>query len=104
MAAKRVVSKSMKRRLKVQRRAKAEPEMRPCLADQPYDYSEGTTNSMQSDWQDCRHRAKLKLEGYRREKTSEALEFGSLFHSILEHAYGRVITGEIKGWKQASWC
>lgn len=96
---KRGVPKSVKRRLDVQ--LKEMDGQRPPLSEQPYDPSEGATQSMLSDWQQCRERAKLYLAGWRAPESKEALEFGSLFHWLLEHAYKMVIAGDIVGWKQA---
>ena len=74
---------------------------RPPLKDLPYCYEEGVTNSMLSDWQDCRYRSKLLRAGWRASESTESLEFGSLFHYLLEHGYKAVIAGEIRSWQDA---
>jgi hypothetical protein len=71
------------------------------LADQPYDYSEGTTQSLIGTWLDCRKRAKLTLAGYRSRRPSEPLEWGSMVHYLLEHVYKLTIAGQVSGWKDA---
>ena len=61
----------------------APPKKRPPLAEQPYDYSEGTTNSLQTAWQDCRQQCRFQLDGWAAPQSTESLEFGNLFHYLL---------------------
>jgi hypothetical protein len=74
---------------------------RPLLADQPYDISEGITQSMLATWTHCRQNCHYYLDGWRPEGSTEALEYGTLFHFLLEHVYSAVRAGEITSAKQA---
>ena len=88
---KRTNAKKKKRKKK--RIAKAAPPRPPTLVEKPYEVSDGVTQSLLSSFVDCRMRCKLHLEGWRREKTKDSLEYGSLFHFLLETLYEDIRRG-----------
>jgi hypothetical protein len=71
------------------------PKQHQTLRVKPYNVEDGITFSLQSTFGDCRQRAKLHLEGWRRESSKEALEFGSLMHRLLEQMGKGVIAGTV---------
>lgn len=53
----------------------------------PYTVKDGITQSILSTWLTCRVAAKYMLEGWESPTSREPLEFGNLFHWILEKNY-----------------
>jgi hypothetical protein len=53
----------------------------------PYTIQDGITQSLLAGWVNCRQWAKFYLEGWETPGSKEALEFGNLFHWLLEQAY-----------------
>ena len=70
-------------------------KQRPPLAEQPYDINEGITQSMLATWTHCRQNARYVLDGWQPRGSTEALEYGTLFHFLLEHLYSATRAGEI---------
>lgn len=78
-------------------KAKPKPQSRrPCLAEKPYDISEGVTFSMLSDWCSCMESCRLSLMGWRRQGRSDALEYGTFWHNMLETLGQGIIAGTYK--------
>ena len=67
-----------------------------CLANEPYSIGDGVTQSLLSNWVDCRHRARLSLSGWKKPETKESLVYGSMFHRALEFLYTDVRAKKIK--------
>jgi hypothetical protein len=60
----------------------------PKKAKRMYMFKDGVTQSMLSDWQSCRMRAKYKLDLWEpARKSSAALCYGNIVHKILEEVY-----------------
>jgi len=76
--------------------AKPQSKARPDLAGQPYSTEEGASQSMLYDWIDCRMRSKLNLLGYRRTASTAALDYGSLWHAVLEHVGIGAQAGQVR--------
>lgn len=60
-----------------------------------YAITDGVTQSLLSSWVDCRQRCRWYLDGWRADTLKEGLEYGSLFHFLLEELYERVRGGLI---------
>lgn len=71
------------------------------LAEEPYRIEDGVTQSLLSDWVGCRQRCRYSLDGWRAPSSKEGLEFGSLFHWMLEQAYTLVRSREIRSVRAA---
>jgi len=81
---------------KKKRRAPAPIKPRPpTLVEKPYVVADGITQSLLSSFVDCRVQCKFSLLGWRREQTKDSLEYGSLFHFLLETLYECIRTGSI---------
>lgn len=84
------MAKKRKKRL-----AKKQPTRRPTLAKQPYDISEGVTQSLLSTWCNCRVAAAYYLQGWRSLTFNEPMEHGSFMHGLLEQMYRGVRAGTV---------
>lgn len=73
---------------------KKQPERVRIGIDRPYQLSDGVTQSMLTSWLACRVRARYMVEGYRSIRPREALNFGSLFHGLLQDAYEAIRAGK----------
>lgn len=69
--------------------------------------SDGVTQGLLGDFCDCRQRALYRCQGYRTKGINRAIEFGSLFHRLLELWYcGKYATTEaafnvaVKEWRK----
>jgi hypothetical protein len=60
---------------------------RKTINRKPYTIQDGVTQSLLAGWVNCRQWAKFYLEGWETPGAKEALEFGNLFHWLLEGAY-----------------
>ena len=59
--------------------------------NKPYHLEDGVTQSMLSDYVACRQRMRYILDGWETPATKEALMFGDLWHSFLQHTYQRMM-------------
>lgn len=61
------------------------------LAKHPYQIEDGVTQSMLSGWGGCRVACRYGLDGWRTGFTKDALNYGSLYHDLLEKFFRGVM-------------
>ncbi|HUW57525.1 MAG TPA: PD-(D/E)XK nuclease family protein [Planctomycetota bacterium] len=79
----------------VPKRTPDPPTVGRSLAIFPYQIGDGTTQSMLSGFINCRVGCRMGLEGWHQPRTKDAINYGSLYHALLEHFFRGVMNGKL---------